>query len=89
VVISSQGHDVEALGSGRLYRRTTTRGEIAIGSNVWIASSAVIAQGVSVGDGSIVAAGAVVVSDVPEKVLVAGVPARIIRSLTAGPATPG
>jgi acetyltransferase-like isoleucine patch superfamily enzyme len=49
-----------------------------IGSDVWIGSSAIILQGVSVGHGSIVAAGAVVTKDVLPYKIVAGVPAREI-----------
>lgn len=50
-----------------------------IGNDVWIASHALILQGVSIGDGSIVAAGAVVAHDVPPYTIVAGVPAKPIR----------
>jgi acetyltransferase-like isoleucine patch superfamily enzyme len=52
---------------------------IDIGSNVWIGSRATILKGVKIGSGSIIATGAVVTRDVPEKCLVAGVPGRVIR----------
>ena len=52
---------------------------IVIGDNVWIGLDAIILKGVNIGKGSVVAAGAVVTRDVPEKVLVGGVPARILR----------
>ena len=51
-----------------------------IGNKVWIATNALILPGVSIGDGAIVAAGAVVTKDVPAKCMVAGVPARVIKS---------
>ena len=51
-----------------------------IGNKVWIATNALILPGVSIGDGAIVAAGAVVAKDVPAKCMVAGVPARVIKS---------
>jgi len=54
---------------------------ITIGPNVWIATAATILPGVTVGAGSVVAAGAVVTHDVPPATLVAGVPARVVRNL--------
>ena len=80
-VITSQGHSVDATVTGALYRETSTYAPVRIGNNVWIASSAVIGPGVSIGDNSIVAAGAVVLTDVPERTIVGGVPARVLRSL--------
>jgi len=53
--------------------------EIKIGNNVWIGYRAMILKGVTIGDGSVIAAGAIVTKDVPEKCLVAGVPAKVIR----------
>lgn len=50
-----------------------------IGNDVWIASSATVISGVKVGDGAVVAAGAVVVRDVPPYAIVAGVPAKVIK----------
>lgn len=52
---------------------------IIIGDHVWIGINATILKGVTIGNGAIIAAGAVVVHDVPPKAIVAGVPARIIR----------
>jgi acetyltransferase-like isoleucine patch superfamily enzyme len=51
-----------------------------IGENCFIGGRAIIMPGVTVGDGSIVAAGAVVTKDVPPRSIVAGVPARVIQS---------
>ena len=53
--------------------------EIIIGENVWIGYRAMILKGVTVGDGAVVSAGAIVTKDVPEKCLVAGIPAKVIR----------
>lgn len=53
---------------------------IEIGRDVWIGMGAIILPGVTIGDGAIVAAGAVVNSDVPGHGIVAGVPARHMKS---------
>ena len=52
---------------------------VKIGNNVWIGSHATILAGVTIGDNSVVAAGAVVTKDVPANVVVGGVPAKIIK----------
>ncbi len=56
---------------------------ITIGDGVWIGANATVLPGVSIGAGSVVAAGAIVTQDVPEDVLVGGVPARVIKHLSA------
>ena len=56
-------------------------GKVTISDNVWIASRATILKGVKIGKNSVVAAGAVVVKDVPPNVVVGGVPAKIIYEL--------
>ena len=58
--------------------KTYTR-PITIGNHVWICAKATILKGVTIGDGAIVAAGAVVTKDVPAHALVGGNPARIIK----------
>ncbi len=52
---------------------------VRIGQDVWIGGRAVINPGVTIGDGAIVGSGAVVTRDVPERAVVAGVPAKVIR----------
>lgn len=56
---------------------------IVIGNNVWICAKATILKGVTIGDGAIVAAGAVVTKSVPPHSLVAGNPAKVIRENVA------
>lgn len=55
--------------------------KIVIGNNVWVGWGAIILKGVKIGDNSIVAAGAVVVNDVPANVIVAGNPAIIKKTI--------
>lgn len=52
---------------------------IVIGDKVWICAKATILKGVTIGDGAIVAAGAVVTKDVPARCVVAGNPAKVVR----------
>lgn len=52
---------------------------VTIGDDVWIGDRVMILPGVTVGTGSILAAGAVVAEDVPDYAIAAGVPARVIR----------
>lgn len=52
---------------------------IHIGDHVWIGQRAMILKGVNIGDGAVIAAGAIVTHDVPARTLVAGVPAKVIR----------
>lgn len=56
--------------------------DTVIGDDVWIGCNCVILKGVNIGNRAIVAAGSVVTTDVPENVLVAGNPAKIIKQLT-------
>lgn len=54
---------------------------VALGRDVWLGANVTVVPGVSIGDGAIVGAGSVVTKDVPERAIVAGVPARVIRSI--------
>lgn len=54
---------------------------VRIKENVWIGDSAIICKGVSIGENSIVGAGAVVVNDVPANSIAAGNPARVVKDL--------
>ena len=57
---------------------------VHIGKRVWIGEGAKILPGVRVGDGAVIASGAIVTKDVPEQAIVAGSPARIIRQKDEG-----
>jgi len=56
-----------------------TKGDVIIGSDVWIGTEAIILSGVTIGDGAVIGARSVVTKDVPPYAIVAGNPSRIIR----------
>ncbi|NBI66763.1 antibiotic acetyltransferase [Pseudoflavonifractor sp. 60] len=67
------------LDVARIPEAWDNRGDIVVGSDVWIGYEAVILSGVTIGDGAIVGARAVVTKDVPPYTIVGGVPAKPIR----------
>ncbi|MBK9048512.1 MAG: acyltransferase [Bacteroidetes bacterium] len=75
IIMDSDFHDATDLdASGK-------SAEVIIGNHVWISTRAMILKGVTIGDGAVVAAGAIVTKDVPPYTLVAGIPARHIKKL--------
>jgi acetyltransferase-like isoleucine patch superfamily enzyme len=64
-----------------LNRKTLDLKSILIKTNAWIGAAATILPGVTVGENSVVAAGAVVNKDVPDNTVVGGIPAKIIRTI--------
>lgn len=54
---------------------------VHIGDNVWLGDNAKVLKGVTIGENSVVAAGAIVTRDVPANVVVAGNPAKVIKTL--------
>lgn len=54
---------------------------VTIGNNVWIGGRAIINPGVTIGDNTVIASGAVVTKDVPENVVVGGNPAKVIKKI--------
>jgi acetyltransferase-like isoleucine patch superfamily enzyme len=80
--ILSSNHGVPPI--GKLIRDTADDLlPTKIGRDVWIGANAVILGGVTIGDGAVVAAGAVVTKDVEPGAVVAGVPARVLRKRQA------
>lgn len=64
-----------------IQRKLTSKGPVIIGNNVWIGDKATILSGVTIGDGTIVAANSVVTKDVPAYSIAAGNPAKVIKNL--------
>jgi len=58
---------------------TKSKGDVQIGNDVWLGHSCIILSGVTIGNGAVVAAGSVVVKDVPSFAIVGGNPASVIR----------
>ena len=62
-------------------RGDTIPAAATLGRDVWLGANVTVVPGVSIGDGAIVGAGSVGTKDVPERSIVAGMPARVIRSI--------
>ena len=76
VVLATLNHDENPKKRGNLIPK-----KISIDDDVWIGSNATILPGVTIGQGAIIAAGAVVTKNVKENTIVAGVPAKYIRDI--------
>ncbi len=76
VSLLSEGHPVSSDD-----RHSLMVGHIHIKKNAWIGANATILPGVTIGENSIVASGAVVSKDVPDNTVVGGIPAKVIKQL--------
>jgi acetyltransferase-like isoleucine patch superfamily enzyme len=76
VCLLSEEHPVSPVD-----RHSLRVGHIHLKKNVWIGANATILPGVTVGENSVVAAGAVVSKDVPNNAIVGGIPAKIIKMI--------
>ena len=74
-------HDCHISDHVQVCPNATLAGTVSIGEATFIATGAVVIPNISIGKNSYIAAGAVVAKDVPDNVLVAGCPARIIKEL--------
>lgn len=76
VSLLSEGHPLEPEN-----RHAIVPKPIHIKKNAWIGANATILQGVTIGKNAVVASGAVVSKDVPDNVIVGGIPAKIIKNI--------
>ncbi len=76
VVLATLDHDLDPAKRDLLHCAP-----IRIGNDVWVGANATITKGVIIGDGAVIAAGAVVTRDVPPRTVVGGVPAKVIREI--------
>lgn len=67
-----------------LQRNLISKGGVTIGKNVWIGRNVCIMPGVLIGEGSVIGANAVVTHSIPDHCVAAGVPARVIKTITDG-----
>ncbi len=79
VVIATLNHDPDPE-----RREGMTPAPVTLSRNVWVGAHATILPGVTVGEGAIIAAGAVVTKDVPAFTVVGGVPARVLKGVPHG-----
>ncbi|WP_373520849.1 sugar O-acetyltransferase [Aquiflexum sp.] len=76
VCLLSEAHPISAKD-----RHSLITGRIRIKKNAWIGANVTILKGVTIGENSVVAAGAVVSKDVPDNTIVGGIPAKIIKTI--------
>lgn len=76
---SSIAHDCKVADFVHVSPHATLLGNVEVGEGSWIGAGSVVKQGIKIGANCIVGAGAVVVKDVPDGVVVVGVPAKILQ----------
>lgn len=76
---ASVDHDCEIEDFVHIAPHATLAGGVIVGKSSWIGIGACIKQGIKIGKNVIIGAGAVVINDVPDGVVMAGVPAKLIR----------
>ena len=80
VRIMTSKHDTSKTDIPMRLQGDLPKQKVTICDDVWIGARVIILPGITIGKGSIIGAGAVVTKDVPEFVIAAGVPARVIKS---------
>ena len=81
VVLLTGSHNYLSVGEDRQNKIPEAGRDIIIGEGVWIATNAIVIGPCSIGNHAVVAAGAVVLDDVPPYGLAAGVPAKVVRMI--------
>ena len=77
--IFSENHNFDKL-DVPIKNQGVTKLKTVIGNDVWIGANVSIMAGVNIGDGCVIAAGAVVTKDIPAHSIVGGVPAKVIKN---------
>ncbi len=80
---ASLDHECRVADFVHISPHATLCGNVQVGEGSWIGAGATIIQGIRIGQWSLIAAGATITHDVPDCVLVAGTPGRIIKQLSA------
>lgn len=80
IVVTALNHNFND-NTKRIDEQGVSTKPVVIGDDVWIGANAVVLPGVTIGQHSVVAAGAVVTQDVPAYTVVAGVPAKVVKKL--------
>lgn len=81
VMVLCGGHDYRLRRRARQTTWPTSGGDVVIGPGAWVASRAIVLGPCTIGADAVVAAGSVVTGEVPERAVVAGAPARVVRML--------
>lgn len=79
VAIYTAGHPVHPVSRNSMYEYGI---EVTIGDNVWIGGNTIILPGVNIGNNTVIGAGSVVTKDIPDWVIAAGNPCKVIRNIT-------
>lgn len=77
VKIFSSNHGTDSSSSMNV--QSFSEKDIIIGNDVWIGANCVVLSGVTIGDGAVIAAGAVVSKDIPPNTIAGGIPAKVIK----------
>lgn len=81
-ILATSSHPVEAL-----HFHNTWEQPITIKQNAWLGANVIVLPGVTIGENSVIGAGAVVVKDIPPNSVAVGVPTRIVKTFELDPAT--
>ena len=84
VVIYTAGHKHDSIDVPMRLQGNEEPREVIIGNDVWIGRRVMIMPGVRIGDGCVIAAGAVVTKDIPPYTIAAGVPAKVVKNRALG-----
>ncbi|MBQ7198180.1 MAG: sugar O-acetyltransferase [Selenomonadaceae bacterium] len=79
VTLTTANHPIDPILRGKGYQYCK---KIVIEKNVWLCSNVTVLPGVTIGENSVIGAGAVVTKDIPANVVAMGVPCRVVRKIT-------